>query len=152
MKVFLHLREKIIKGAFERMSVLGKCLLVKIVGKQHCNQRTQTLLKLLRKCVTNIIKNAVQRIPFISLKTHTEDLILILCYLYTCLQLNKTYSAVRNLQWVTGPAFSGTLRKADPMGPGQRRTLKQAIKRVVKVEEVNKVTKKMFKRKKNKTL
>jgi len=53
------------------MSVLSKCLLVKIVGKQHCNQRTQSLLKLLRKCVTNIIKNAVQRIEFISLR-HTQ--------------------------------------------------------------------------------
>lgn len=148
MKVFLHLREKTIKEVFEWMSVPSKCLFVKIVGKQHCNQSIQTLLKLMRKCVTNIIKNAVQRIQFISLKTHTEDLILILCYLYTLLQLNQTYSAVRNQQWVTVPAFSGMLRKADSMGPGQRRTLKQAIKRAMK-DEVNEVTKKKFKRKKS---
>lgn len=105
-------------------------------------------MKLLRKCVTNIIKNAVQRIQFISLKTHAKGPILILRYLYTWLQLNQMYSAVRNQQWVTVPAFSGTLRKADPMGPGQRRTLKQAIRRAMKDEEVNKMTRKKFKRQK----
>lgn len=36
-KLFLHMGEKIIKGVFEKMSVLRKCLLVKMVGKQHCN-------------------------------------------------------------------------------------------------------------------
>lgn len=36
-KLFLYLGENIIKGVFEKMSVLGKCLLVKIVGRQHCN-------------------------------------------------------------------------------------------------------------------
>lgn len=61
----LDLRVNIIKAW---VTALSKCLLVKIAGKQHCNQRNQTLLKLMRKYVTNIVKNAVQRIPFLSLR------------------------------------------------------------------------------------
>lgn len=70
---FLHLREKIIKGVFEKMSVLSKCLLVKIVGKQHCNFEVAEEMcdKYHQECGS---KDKVH----IS-KTHRESLILILC-------------------------------------------------------------------------
>lgn len=92
-------------------------------------------------------QNVVQRIQFISLKTHRESLILILCYLGTWLQLNQTYSAVRYQHCVTS-CFIWDAEKRWPVGSGQWRSLKQVIKGAMKDEEVNKVTKKKFKRNK----
>lgn len=92
-------------------------------------------------------QNVVQRIQFISLKTHRESLILILCYLGTWLQLNQTYSAVKYQHWVTSCVIWDA-EKRWPVGSGQWRSLKQVIKGAMKDEEVNKGTKKKFKRNK----
>lgn len=78
-KLVLHLGEKIIKEVFEKMSVLSKCLLVKMVGKQHCNYRTQNTFEVAEEMCDKYHQECGSKDTVHISKIHRESLILILC-------------------------------------------------------------------------